>query len=216
MITTAKRNGAKRISVIIPYFSYGTQDKNKTNLASDVAFLLERSGVDHIVMVESHSEQALGFFTPDVCCEAIKTYGSGIPEMMKYSTEIFDLSENICIVSPDARGIWRSKEFKDDFIKMRRKLNRDLGNDLTKEKLPSNAVVYKDSDGSSVKVSVIGDVRNHTCIIVDDILFTGETILEAVKMMKLNHCKKIIVYVTHCNLKLEEFERILESGIDKL
>lgn len=141
MITNAKRNGAKRITVIIPYLSQSTQDKNKENVASDVAYLLETSGMDHLILIDGHTEQMFGFFTPRVSCEMLTSFDSCIPTMMTHSPDLFNLDEDLCFVSPDARGIWRIRDFKEKFIQQRRLLNSDLENDLSTEVQATNAII---------------------------------------------------------------------------
>lgn len=196
MIDTAKRSSAQRITAVIPYFGYARQDRKSASrtpiTAKLVADLLQRAGAHRILTMDLHAGQIQGFFD--------------IPVDNLFATPIFARhakknikSKNIICVAPDVGGTERA-----------RALGKMLDADL--------AIVDKrrPKPGQSKVMNVIGNVKDKTCIIVDDIIDSGGTIVNAAKALKDRGAKEVFVYITHGVLSGEAVEKIKKSVIKKL
>lgn len=175
-VDSLRRSSAKEINVIIPYFGYSRQDR-KTHgrhpiTTSLVARLLEEAGVNRIITFDLHASQILGFFKIPV--DELKAFGL-IGTCIK-KLKIKDL----VIVSPDHGGLIRARH-----------LSKYLGSTI--------AVIDKKRTGMNevTATSLLGDVRNKNCVIYDDIVDTGGTIIEAYKILKENGAKDVYVTATH-------------------
>ena len=195
-IDALKRSSAKNITAVIPYFGYARQDRKvvpRTSISAKlVSNLITKAGADRVVTVDLHAGQIQGFFD--------------IPVDNLFATPIFARharkkikSKKIVCVAPDVGGTERA-----------RALGKLLGVGL--------AIVDKrrPKPGQSQVMNVIGDVKNHTCIIVDDIIDSGGTIVNAAKALKERGAKEVYVYITHGVLSGEAVERIKKSKIKKL
>lgn len=114
MISTLKKASANRVTAIIPYFGYSRQDrKDKPRVPIScqvVSNLLESVGVDRVVTVDLHSTQAQGFFGKDVIADNLAAGCVGV-EYLINSNKIDDFN-NCVVVSPDAGGVYRAKQFQ--------------------------------------------------------------------------------------------------------
>ena len=195
-IDALKRSSAKNITAVIPYFGYARQDRKvvpRTSISAKlVANLITKAGADRVVTVDLHAGQIQGFFD--------------IPVDNLFSTPIFarHIKKNLkkrelLCVAPDVGGVERA---------------RSLGKILN----VGLAIVDKrrPSPGKSEVMNVIGNVKNKTCIIVDDIIDSGGTIVSSAKALKDKGAKEIFVYVTHGVLSGNATEKINKSVIKKL
>ncbi len=189
---TAKRAGARRIIAIIPYFGYSRQDRPSYNLgpisASLVATLIEASGVDRVITIDLHSRQSEGFF---------KIRVQNLDPLLLF-TPLFKGINNCTVVSPDIGGLPRAQ-----------KLTGCLGVDL--------AVINKSrkQDGECIMSEVIGDVADKSCVLVDDIVDTGETLCQAATLLRQKGARSVSACVTHAVLSGECISRIERSSFDK-
>ena len=196
MIDAARRSSAARITAVIPYFGYARQDRKSASrtpiTAKLVANLLTTAGADRVLTMDLHAGQIQGFFD--------------IPVDNLFATPIFARhakknikSKNIICVAPDVGGTERA---------------RALGKILNVEL----AIVDKrrPKPGQSKVMNVIGDVKDKTCIIVDDIIDSGGTIVNAAKALKDRGAKEVYVYITHGVLSGEAVNKIKKSVIRKL
>ena len=195
VIDALKRSSAKTITAVIPYFGYARQDRKvapRTSISAKVvANLLTNAGANRIVTVDLHAGQIQGFF--DMPVDNLFT----TPLFSKFIKKKIN-SKNLICVSPDMGGVART-----------RALATILKADI--------AIIDKrrPAPGKSEVMNIIGDVNNKTCIIVDDIIDSGGTIVNAVDALK-NGAKEVYVFITHAVLSGEEANKIKKSKIKKL
>ena len=195
-IDALKRSSAKNITAVIPYFGYARQDRKvvpRTSISAKlVSNLITKAGADRIVTVDLHAGQIQGFFD--------------IPVDNLFSTPIFARhikrkikSKNLICVAPDVGGVERTRA-------LGRKL--DVGLAIIDKRRPS--------PGKSQVMNVIGNVKGKTCIITDDIIDSGGTIVNAANALIKRGAKEVYVYVTHGVLSGEAVEKIKKSKIKNL
>ena len=195
-VDALKRSSAKNITAVIPYFGYARQDRKvapRTSISAKlVSNLITKAGVDRVVTVDLHAGQIQGFFD--------------IPVDNLFATPIFarhikkNLKEkNLICVSPDIGGVERTRA-------LARKL--DIGISIIDKRRPA--------PGKSQVMNVIGNVKNKTCIIIDDIIDSGGTIVNAAKALINRGAKEVHVYITHGVLSGEAVEKIKKSRIKNL
>ena len=195
-IDALKRSSAKNITAVIPYFGYARQDRKvvpRTSISAKlVSNLITKAGADRVVTVDLHAGQIQGFFD--------------IPVDNLFATPIFARhvkkkikSKKIICVAPDVGGTERA-----------RALGKSLNVGL--------AIVDKrrPAPGKSQVMNVIGNVKDKTCIIVDDIIDSGGTIVNAAKALKDRGAKEVYVYITHGVLSGESIKKIKGSKIKNL
>lgn len=187
-IDILKRSSAKLITVICPYYGYARQDrllsKNESLPAKLVSNLLEKSGIDNIYLLEPHSSQIQGFF--NVPNEIISGIHFLIDEIKKKNN-----LKNFVIVSPDYGSVKRIKGLSETY------------------KIPMLIINKKRPQPNVVEiVDVLGpNIKNKNCLIIDDMIDTGGTIVTACKMLKKMGCKKIIVGCIHGVLSANAVEK---------
>lgn len=195
MLDALKRASARRITAIIPYFGYARQDRKVKAgdpiTAKLMADLLTTAGADRIVSLDMHSPQIQGFF--DIPVDHIKA-----------SSEIADYyadedNDNIVIVSPDAGSVKRTRD-------LAKKLGCELVIVDKRRPRPNEAEI----------VGVIGDVEGKDCIMVDDMIDTGGTIVNGAKELKRRGAKSVRAACTHAVLSGEAIDLIEESPIEEL
>ena len=195
-IDALKRSSAKNITAVIPYFGYARQDRKvvpRTSISAKlVSNLITKAGADRVVTVDLHSGQIQGFF--DIPVDNL----FATPIFYRHIKKKLKLNNIVC-VSPDAGGIVRTRGLS--------KL-LDVGLAVVDKRRPT--------PGKSEVVNVIGEVKNKVCIIVDDIIDSGGTIVNAAKMLKAKGAKEIHVYITHGVLSGEAVKRIKSSPIKNL
>jgi ribose-phosphate pyrophosphokinase len=195
-IDALKRSSAKNITAVIPYFGYARQDRKvipRTSISAKlVSNLITKAGADRVVTVDLHAGQIQGFFD--------------IPVDNLFSTPIFARhvrkrikSKKIICVAPDVGGTERARA-------LGKLLNVGLA--IVDKRRPK--------PGQSQVMNVIGDVKNQTCVIVDDIIDSGGTIVNAAKALKQRGAKEVYVYITHGVLSGDAVKRIKNSVIKNL
>ncbi|WP_072342656.1 ribose-phosphate diphosphokinase [Actinomyces urinae] len=195
MIDALKRASAKRITVVAPFYPYGRQDKKhlgrepiSARLMSD---LFKAAGADRLMSVDLHAAQAQGFFDGPV------DHLWAMPVLVDYVRTRVDLS-NVAVVSPDAGR-----------IRVAEKWSQKLGG-------APLAFIHKTRDTTRPNVAVanrvVGDVEGRECVLVDDLIDTGGTIAEAVKVLLASGAKDVIVVATHGVLSDPATQRLSECG----
>lgn len=195
-IDACKRASAKTITCVMPYFGYARQDRKakprQPISAKLVADMLETAGADRVVSSDLHASQIAGFFNIPV------DDVSPIILFYRYFKDL-KLDDDIVCVSPDHGGLVRTS-------KLAEKLNAPLAIIDKRRPKPNKAEI----------LSIVGDVKDKTCIIIDDIVDTAGTLLIAVdKLMELG-AKRVYAAVTHGVLSLDAVERINKSQLYKL
>ena len=195
-IDALKRSSAKNITAVIPYFGYARQDRKvvpRTSISAKlVSNLIAKAGADRVVTVDLHSGQIQGFFDiPVDNLFATPIFARHIKKKLK--------KNNIICVAPDVGGTARARA-------LGKLLNVDLA--IVDKRRPA--------PGKSEVMNVIGNVKNKTCILVDDIIDSGGTIVNAASELKKRGAKDVHVYVTHGVLSGNAIEKIKKSSIKNL
>jgi ribose-phosphate pyrophosphokinase len=197
IITDAlRRASARRITAVVPYFGYARQDRKVGSRspisAKLVANLITHAGADRVLTLDLHAEQIQGFF--DIPTDNL--YAS--PVMVRDIKERFDLA-NVMVVSPDVGGVARARG-------------------LAKRITAPLAIIDKRREraGESEVMNVIGDVAGYTCILVDDIVDSGGTLVNAADALLANGAKEVYAYITHGVLSGGAAARITSSKLKEL
>ena len=197
IITDAlRRSSARRITAVIPYFGYARQDRKVGSRAPIsaklVANLITHAGVDRVMTLDLHAGQIQGFF--DIPTDNL--YAS--PVMVRDIKERFDLA-NVMVVSPDVGGVVRARG-------LAKRINAPL------------AIIDKRREraGESEVMNVIGDVAGYTCILIDDIVDSGGTLVNAADALLANGAKDVYAYITHGVLSGGAAARIAGSRLKEL
>ena len=197
IITDAlRRASARRITAVVPYFGYARQDRKVGSRspisAKLVANLITHAGVDRVLTLDLHAEQIQGFF--DIPTDNL--YAS--PVMVRDIKERFDLA-SIMVVSPDVGGVARARG-------LAKRINAPL------------AIIDKRREraGESEVMNVIGEVTGYTCILVDDIVDSGGTLVNAADALIANGAKEVYAYITHGVLSGGAAARITSSKLKEL
>ena len=195
-IDALRRSSAKNITAVIPYFGYARQDRKvvpRTSISAKlVSNLITNAGASRIVTVDLHSGQIQGFF--DIPVDNLFT----TPLFARYIKKNLK-NKNLICVSPDVGGVQRTRG-------LATKINVDLAI-IDKRRL---------QPGKSQVMRIIGNVQNKECIIVDDIIDSGGTIINAVDALIREGAKSVYVFVTHAVLSGEAINKIKKSKINKL
>jgi ribose-phosphate pyrophosphokinase len=197
IITDAlRRASARRITAVIPYFGYARQDRKVGSRAPIsaklVANLITHAGVDRVMTLDLHANQIQGFF--DIPVDNL--FAS--PVMVRDIKERFDLT-NVMVVSPDVGGVVRARG-------LAKRINTPL------------AIIDKRREraGESEVMNVIGEVAGYTCILVDDIVDSGGTLVNAADALINNGAKEVYAYISHGVLSGGAAARIASSKMKEL
>lgn len=197
MIDALRRASASRITAVVPYFGYARQDRRVRSArvpitAKVVADMMVGVGVDRVLTVDLHAEQIQGFF--DVPVDNV--YGS--PVLIDDIKE--QGYEDLMVVSPDIGGVVRARA-------VAKQLN-DLDLAIIDKRRPKANV--------SQVMHIIGDVKDRTCVLVDDMVDTAGTLCKAAEALKQFGAKKVIAYCTHPVLSGPALDNIKNSQLDEL
>lgn len=195
MIDAARRASARRINAVIPYFGYARQDrKDQPRVAITaklVANLITNAGADRVITMDLHAPQVQGFFD--------------IPVDHLYCSQVFMDSfrkmkiPNLAIATPDVGGIKMARAYA-------KRLHADLIVIDKRRPKPNVAEV----------MNIIGDVEGKNVLIVDDLIDTGGTFVNAVEALKMNGAVNVYGACTHAVFSGNAIERINNSSIKKL
>tara|TARA_B100001109_G_scaffold254581_2_gene254749 strand:- start:122091 stop:123020 length:930 start_codon:yes stop_codon:yes gene_type:complete len=191
-----RRASAARITAVVPYFGYARQDRRPRSArvpisARAVADMMSTAGVDRLLTVDLHADQIQGFF--DIPVDNV--YGSPVLlddlERQNY--------EDLIVVSPDIGGVVRA-----------RAIAKQMDVDL--------AIIDKRRPKANVSevMNIIGDVKDRTCVLVDDMVDTAGTLCHAAKALKEFGAKKVVAYCTHPVLSGPAVERLANADLDEL
>jgi ribose-phosphate pyrophosphokinase len=197
IITDAlRRSSASRITAVIPYFGYARQDRKpgpRTPISAKlVANLITNAGADRVLTVDLHAGQIQGFF--DIPVDNL--YAS--PMMVRDIKERFDLGK-VAVVSPDVGGVARARG-------------------LAKRIDAPIAIVDKRREraGESEVMNVIGEVKGRICILIDDIVDSGGTLINAADALLEQGATEVCAYITHAVLSGNAVERVTASRLKEL
>lgn len=196
MVDALKRASAGRITAAIPYFGYARQDRRPRSArvaitAKVVANMMQAVGVDRILTVDLHADQIQGFF--DIPVDNIYAAPILLGDIWK------NQYEDLLVVSPDVGGVVRA-----------RALAKRLESDL--------AIIDKRRPKANVSevMNIIGEVKDRTCVIMDDMVDTAGTLCKAAQALKEHGAARVLAYCTHAVLSGSAIERITESDLDEL
>ncbi|MCK4809840.1 MAG: ribose-phosphate pyrophosphokinase [Candidatus Omnitrophica bacterium] len=196
ILDALRRSSAKRVTAVIPYFGYARQDRKDQPrvpiTAKLVANLLDGAGADRILTLDLHAGQIQGFF--DIPVDHLYA----INVFLDYFKKIKP-ANGLVVVSPDVGGIKMARAYA-------KKFRAGL------------AIVDKrrNSPDATEVMHILGEVKDKDAILVDDIVATGSSLLEAAKALKKAKAKKIYACVTHGILSSNAVEKIKDSCIDSL
>ncbi len=196
LVDALKRSSARRITAVIPYFGYARQDRRsgpRTPISAKlVANLIERAGVDRVMTLDLHAGQIQGFF--DIPTDNL----FAAPVMRRDIEERFDLS-NLVVVSPDVGGVVRARG-------LAKRINCPIAICDKRRERP----------GESQVMNVIGEVQGKRCILIDDIVDSGGTLVNAANALLAEGATEVYAYITHGVLSGGAVSRITNSSIKQL
>jgi ribose-phosphate pyrophosphokinase len=196
IIDALRRASARRITAVIPYFGYARQDRktgSRTPISAKlVANLITRAGADRVMTLDLHAAQIQGFF--DIPTDNL--YAS--PVMVRDIRERFDLKRAM-VVSPDVGGVVRARG-------LAKRIDAPL------------AIIDKRREraGESEVMNVIGEVDGRTCILVDDIVDSGGTLVNAADALLENGATDVYAYISHGVLSGGAVARLTASHLKEL
>lgn len=195
-IDSLKRASANSITVVIPYYGYARQDRKAKGrepiTCKLVANFLENSGATKVILIDIHSLQTQGFFnipvdTLSVSCILFNEYKKSNPDLT-----------NLTIVAPDYGAVKKVRNISE-------KLNINLA--IVDKRRPRPNVVEVSN--------LLGDVKDKDCLILDDMIDTGGTILKNIDLLKENGARNITIMATHgvfSNGAIEKFKKFIDEG----
>lgn len=196
MVDALRRSSAGRITAAIPYLGYSRQDRRPRSArvaitAKVVANMLTSVGVNRLLTMDLHSDQIQGFF--DIPVDNIYATPILLDDLAKQQPE------NLVVVSPDVGGVVRARAAA-------KQLNADL------------AIIDKRRPKANVAkvMNIIGEVEGRTCVIMDDMVDTANTLCEAAAALKNRGATKVVAYATHPVLSGGAGQRISASALDEL
>ena len=195
-IDSLRRSSAKNITAVIPYFGYARQDRKVVPRspisAKLVANLITNAGANRVLTMDLHANQIQGFF--DIPVDNL--YAA--PVLLKHILKNIG-TKNIVCVAPDVGGVERARAIG-------KRLNAGL------------AIIDKrrERPGQSEVMNVIGEVKNKTCIIIDDLIDSGGTICNAADALIEKGAKEVYCYVVHGVLTGSSIDKIKKSKMKKI
>ncbi|MBQ3181405.1 MAG: ribose-phosphate diphosphokinase [Clostridia bacterium] len=197
MIDALKRASASRITAVMPYFGYARQDrKSKARdpiSAKLVADLLTTAGADRVLTMDLHAAQIQGFFNIPV------DHLKGGRLLSEYYMEKFPVRDDVVVVSPDLGSVTRARDFA---------AKLDVPIAIIDKRRPKPNV--------SEVMNIIGDIKDKTCILLDDMIDTAGTIVNGAHALAERGAKEVYACCTHGVLSGPAMERIDKSPIKEL
>ena len=196
MVDALKRASAGRITAALPYMGYARQDRRPRSArvaitAKVVADMLTGVGVDRVLTMDLHADQIQGFF--DIPVDNIYASPILLADVCKHNYP------NLIVVSPDVGGVVRARA-------LAKQMDADLAIIDKRRPKPNVAKV----------MNIIGDVVGRTCLIMDDMVDTANTLCEAANALKEKGAARVVAYCTHPVLSGPAIERIGNSALDEL
>jgi len=196
IIDALRRASARRITAVIPYFGYARQDRKPGPRAPIsaklVANLITRAGADRVMTLDLHAGQIQGFF--DIPTDNL--YAS--PLMVRDIKERFKL-DNVMVVSPDVGGVARARG-------LAKRINAPLAIVDKRRERPNESEV----------MNVIGEVEGYTCVLIDDIVDSGGTLVNAADALLKQKAKDVYAYISHGVLSSGAVTRVSKSKLKEL
>jgi len=196
LVDSLKRASAGRVTATIPYMGYARQDRRPSSArvpitAKVVANMMSSVGVDRVLTMDLHSEQIQGFF--DIPVDNIYSGPILLGDVWKRGIK------DLVVVSPDVGGVVRARG-------LAKRLDSDLA--IIDKRRPRPNV--------STVMNVIGEVEGRTCVIIDDMVDTANTLCEGAAALKERGAERVLAYCTHAVLSGKAVERIAGSTLDEI
>lgn len=195
IIDALRRASTRRITVVIPYYGYGRQDRKAQPRvpisAKVIATILEAVGVKRVISMDLHADQIQGFFEIPV------DHLSSSPVLVKYFKDLN--LKDLVIVSPDSGGAERARFFA-------KQLNAGLAIIDKRREKPNESEV----------MNIVGNVEGKNALLIDDMIDTAGTISKAAVALKQQGAKKILAAATHGVLSGPAVERLNEAPFDEI
>lgn len=197
MIDALRRASAKTINVVLPYYGYARQERKaqarEPITAKLVANMITEAGADRVLTLDLHAPQIQGFF--DIPVDHLL----GVPLLANYFIDLGLQGDDVVVVSPDHGGVVRARKLA-DFLKS------------------TIAIIDKRRPRANVAevMNIIGDVKDKTCIIIDDMIDTAGTITLAAAALLDQGAKEVYASCTHAIFSGPAVERLEESEIKKI
>jgi len=194
MLDAVKRASSSRITVVIPYYGYARQDRKvvpRTSISARlVANLITTAGASRILAMDLHAGQIQGFF--DIPVDHLYA----LPVQFEYLKKI---KGDIVVVSPDAGGVERARE-------LAKRLNASI------------AIIDKRREKANVSkvMNIVGNVKKKVAILLDDMIDTGGTIVQAAEALRQNGAVSVYACCTHPVLSGNAVEKLKNSSIEEL
>jgi len=196
LIDALKRSSARRVTAVIPYYGYARQDRKpgpRTPISAKlVANLIERAGANRVLTLDLHAGQIQGFF--DIPTDNL----FAAPVMVRDIKQHLNLS-NTCVVSPDVGGVVRARA-------LAKRIDAPIAICDKRRERP----------GESEVMNVVGDVRGKHCILVDDIVDSGGTLINAANALLRQGAADVRAYITHGVLSGGAVKRVQSSELEEL
>ncbi len=196
MVDAFKRASAGRITAAIPYYGYARQDRRPRSArvaisAKVVANMLQAVGVHRVLTMDLHADQIQGFF--DIPVDNIYASPILLGDLWKHNYE------SLVVVSPDVGGVVRARA-------LAKRIEADL------------AIIDKRRPRANVAevMHIIGEVDGRTCVIMDDMVDTANTLCQAATALREHGAVKVMAYCTHAVLSGRAVERINTSVLDEV
>lgn len=197
MVDAVSRASARTITAVVPYYGYAKQEKKTSGRepisAKLVANLIIAARADRVITIDLHSAAIQGFF--DIPVDNLVFH----PILANYYKKMGLYNKDLVVVSPDAGGVARARSFAD-------KLNATLAIIFKRRPKPDKAEV----------IDLVGDVAGRTAIIIDDMISTGGTLLEAARLLRAHKVKEVYACATHPILAGNAIKLIEESNIKEV
>ena len=196
MIDAVRRSSAHRITAVIPYYGYARQDRRPRTArvaitAKLVASMIATAGANRVLTMDLHADQIQGFF--DIPTDNIYASPVLLGDIWKHEYK------DLLVVSPDVGGVVRARA-------MAKQLETELAIIDKRRPRPNEAKI----------MHIIGDVDNHTCVLMDDMVDTGNTLCEAAAALQQEGAKRVLAYCTHAVLSGKAVEVVSKSVLDEL
>ncbi len=197
MIDALKRASAGRVTAIVPYFGYARQDRRPRSTrvpitAKVAAKMIGVVGTDRVVTVDLHADQIQGFF--DIPVDNVYASPLTLADIWKHYG-----NDDMIVVSPDVGGVVRARAIA-------KRLDADLAI-IDKRRPRANEATV---------MNLIGDVRDKTCVLVDDMIDTAGTLCAAAGALKDEGARQVVAYCVHPVLSGPAIDNITNSRIDEI
>ncbi|MFY9233796.1 MAG: ribose-phosphate pyrophosphokinase [Fimbriimonadaceae bacterium] len=197
MLDAFRRASARRISVVMPYFGYARQDKKvkprEPITARLVADLIQKAGAHRVVCTDLHAEQIMGFFEVPVD----HLYAG--PIIGRYMIEQGYREEDVVVVSPDVAGVGRARALAE-------MLNSPIGIVAKRRPEPNKVDI----------VEIIGDVEGKKCVMIDDMIDTGGSIIMGAEALLKRGATEVVASCTHAVFSGNAPQRLQDSVVSKV